>query len=115
MTKFKAKYGEIPNVSDRSFFTNSIHVPVWESVSATEKIDIEAELGKYSNAGWILYVESGSAISNNLEALESLVNYAMDKDVAYFAVNVPNDSCLDCGYTGEFNDECPVCHSKNIR
>lgn len=115
MTKFKAKYGEIPNVSDRSFFTNSIHVPVWKEISAFEKIDIEAQLGKYSNAGWIMYVESGSAVSHNLDALETLINYAMDSDVAYFAINVPNDSCLDCGYTGEFNDECPICHSKNIR
>lgn len=115
MTKFKNKYGEIPNVSDRTFFTNSIHVPVWEEVSVMDKINIESQLTGYSSAGCITYVELESGIKNNLEALEEIVNYAMDKDIPYFAINVPNDTCLDCGYCDEFNDECPVCHSKHIQ
>lgn len=115
MKKFKKKYGEIPNVSDRDYFTNSIHVPVWKEVDPFEKIDIESQLTGYSNAGCITYVELDSGAKNNLEALESLVNYAMDKDIPYFAINVPNDTCLDCGYTDEFNDECPMCHSHNIQ
>lgn len=115
MKKFKKKYGEIPNVSDRDYFTNSIHVPVWKEVDPFEKIDIESQLTGYSNAGCITYVELDSGAKNNLEALEVLVNYAMDKDIPYFAINVPNDTCLDCGYTDEFNDECPMCHSHNIQ
>ena len=115
MKKFKKKYGEIPNVSDRDYFTNSIHVPVWKHVSPFEKIDIESQLTGYSNAGCITYVELDSSAKNNLEALEAMVNYAMDKDIPYFAINVPNDTCLDCGYTDEFNDECPICHSHNIQ
>lgn len=115
MKKFKKKYGEIPNVSDRDYFTNSIHVPVWKEVGPFEKIDIESQLTGYSNAGCITYVELDSGAKNNLEALEALVNYAMDKDIPYFAINVPNDTCLDCGYTDEFNDECPMCHSHNIQ
>ena len=115
MKKFKKKYGEIPNVSDRDYFTNSIHVPVWKEVDPFEKIDIESQLTGYSNAGCITYVELDSGAKNNLEALEALVNYAMDKDIPYFAINVPNDTCLDCGYTDEFNDECPMCHSHNIQ
>ena len=115
MKKFKKKYGEIPNVSDRDYFTNSIHVPVWKHVSPFEKIDIESQLTGYSNAGCITYVELDSGAKNNLEALETIVNYAMDKDIPYFAINVPNDTCLDCGYTDEFNDECPMCHSHNIQ
>ena len=115
MKKFKKKYGEIPNVSDRDYFTNSIHVPVWKEVDPFEKIDIESQLTGYSNAGCITYVELDSGAKNNLEALEALVNYAMDKDIPYFAINVPNDICLDCGYTDEFNDECPMCHSHNIQ
>lgn len=115
MTKFKKKYGTIPNVSDKDFFTNSIHVPVWKEVSPFEKIDIESQLTGYSNAGCITYVELDSGVKNNLEALEQLVNYAMDKDIPYFAVNVPNDTCLDCGYCDEFNDRCPECGSKNIQ
>lgn len=115
MKKFKKRYGEIPNVSDRDYFTNSIHVPVWKEVDPFEKIDIESQLTGYSNAGCITYVELDSGAKNNLEALEALVNYAMDKDIPYFAINVPNDTCLDCGYTDEFNDECPMCHSHNIQ
>ena len=115
MKKFKAKYGEIPNVSDHEYFTNSIHVPVWEKVDIFKKIDIESQLTGYSNAGCITYVEIEGAIQGNLEALETIVNYAMEHDIPYFAVNVPNDTCLECGYTGEFNDKCPVCGSTNIQ
>ncbi len=115
MKKFKDRYGEIPNVSDHEYFTNSTHVPVWKKITATEKIDIEAELAKYSSAGCITYIELSSGAKNNLEALEQLVNYAMDKDLPYFAINVPNDTCLDCGYCDEFNDCCPVCGSHNIQ
>lgn len=115
MKKFKAKYGEIPNVSDRDYFTNSIHVPVWVRIDPFTKIDIESQLTGYSNAGCITYVELEGTASNNLDALEQLVNYAMDKDIPYFAINVPNDTCLDCGYTGEFNDKCPVCGSTHIQ
>lgn len=115
MTKFKEKYGIIPKVSDKSFFTNSMHVPVWEKIGPFKKIDIESQLTGYSSAGCITYVELDSATKNNLEALEKLVNYAMDKDIPYFAVNVPNDQCVECGYTGDIIDECPVCGSKEIR
>jgi ribonucleoside-triphosphate reductase (formate) len=115
MTKFKARYGVIPNVSDREYFTNSMHVPVWEKVNAFEKIDCESQLTGYSNAGCITYVEADGSILHNIDALETVVNYAMAHDIPYFAVNVPNDTCLDCGYTGEFNDECPICHSKHIQ
>ena len=115
MKKFKAQYGVIENVSDKEYFTNSIHVPVWKKMSPFEKIDIESQLTGYSNAGCITYVELDSGAQNNLEALEELVNYAMDKDIPYFAINVPSDTCLDCGYTDEFNDECPMCHSKHIQ
>ena len=115
MKKFKDKYGEIENVSDKDFFTNSIHVPVWKKVSPLEKIDIESQLTGYSNAGCITYVELESTCKNNLEALEQIVNYAMDKDIPYFAINVPNDTCLECGYTDEFNDKCPICGSEHIQ
>ena len=115
MKKFKEKYGEIPNVSDKEFFTNSIHVPVWKEMSPFEKIDIESQLTGYSSAGCITYVELESTVKNNLEALEVLVNYAMDKDIPYFAINVPNDTCLTCGYCDEFNDSCPECGSHEIQ
>ena len=115
MKNFKKKYGEIPNVSDRNYFTNSIHVPVWKEVTPFEKIDIESQLTGYSNAGCITYVELESTTKHNIEALEELVNYAMDKDIPYFAINVPNDTCLDCGFCDEFDDTCPMCGSHNIQ
>ena len=115
LKKFKARYGVIPNVSDKEFFTNSMHVPVWREMSPFDKIDIEAQLTGYSSAGCITYIELDSGVKNNLEALEALVNYAMDKDIPYFAINVPNDTCLECGYCDEFNDHCPECGSTNIQ
>ena len=114
LKNFRKTYGKIPKVSDRDYFTNSIHVPVWEQISPFDKIDIESQLTGYSSAGCITYVELDGGMSNNLDALETLVNYAMDKDIPYFAINIPNDTCNDCGFTGEFNDVCPVCGSHNI-
>jgi ribonucleoside-triphosphate reductase len=115
MIKFKEKYGEIPKVSDKEYFTNSIHVPVYHQVDAFKKIDIESQLTGYSSAGCITYVELDGDCLHNVDAVEELVNYAMDKDIPYFAINVPNDTCLDCGFTGEFNDSCPACGSENIQ
>lgn len=115
MQKFQKKYGKIKNVSDKDFFTNSMHVPVWADVDPFEKIEIESQLTGYSSAGCITYVELDASAKHNIEALETIVNFAMDHDIPYFAINVPNDTCLDCGYCDEINDECPMCHSKNIQ
>ena len=115
LERFRDRYGIIENVSDKEFFTNSMHVPVWKEMSPFDKIDIESQLTGYSSAGCITYVELDSGVKNNLDALETLVNYAMDKDIPYFAVNVPNDTCLDCGYCDEFNNYCPECGSDNIQ
>lgn len=115
MQKFKAKYGVIPNVSDKEFFTNSMHVPVWIDVNPFEKIDIESQLTGYSNAGCITYVELDAAAKYNIDALEGIVNYAMDKDIPYFAINVPNDQCINCGYCDQMGDVCPMCNSRDIK
>lgn len=115
MKKFQAKYGIIPNVSDKDFFTNSIHVPVWKHMTPFEKIDIESQLTGYSSAGCITYVELDSGAKNNVKALETIVNYAMDHDIPYFAINVPNDQCMNCGYCDEMNDQCPQCNSFDIK
>ena len=114
MKKFKANYGEIPNVSDREYFTNSMHVPVWHEISVFDKIDIESQLTGYSSAGCITYVEVPSGVKNNIDALETIVNYAMDHDIPYFALNVPLDNCNDCGYQDEIGEKCPQCGSTNI-
>ena len=115
LKKFRQQYGIIPNVSDKDFFTNSMHVPVWHQISPFEKIDIESQLTGYSSAGCITYVELDASAIHNTKALEQIVNYAMDHDIPYFAINVPSDTCLDCGYQGEINDKCPMCGSTNIQ
>lgn len=115
MKKFKERYGEIENVSDRDYFTNSMHVPVWVEISPFDKIDIESQLTGYSSAGCITYIELEGAVLKNIPALEQIVNYAMDKDIPYFAINVPNDTCLSCGWTGEIGNECPECGSTSIQ
>lgn len=114
MTKFKAKYGVIPRVSENKFFTNSIHVPVWHKCTMKEKIDIESQLTGYSSAGCITYIENDGYGFDNPEALEKIVTYAMDKDIPYFAINVPNDTCNKCGFTGSIEDKCPICNSDDI-
>ena len=105
----------IPNVSDREYFTNSIHVPVWKNIDPFEKIDIESQLTGYSSAGCITYVELPSSAVHNIEALETIVNYAMDHDIPYFAINLPNDFCENCGYTGELPNTCPRCGGDHIK
>ncbi len=120
MKKFRKKYGLIENVSARmidgklepkEYFTNSIHVPVYKTVSPFEKIDIESQLTGYSSAGCITYVEIGDKAENNLTALEQIVDYAMAKDVPYFALNVSLSDCTLCGYNGYVgpDEPCPVC------
>jgi len=117
MDKFKAKYGVIPHVSENDFFTNSIHVPVWIDMNPFQKIDIESQLTGYSSAGCITYVELDSGAEDNIDALETIVNYAMDHDIPYFAINVPADTCLECGFQGEveLGMNCPCCGSDNIQ
>lgn len=126
--KFKEQYGDIEGVTyflkkddkgnevkkDKEYFTNSIHVPVYKEMSPFDKIDIESQLTTYSNAGCITYVELPSGTNNNIEGLETIVNYAMDKDIPYFAINVPIDECHDCGFTGEIGEVCPECGSRNV-
>ncbi|MBQ8131035.1 MAG: DUF3029 family protein [Bacilli bacterium] len=115
MKKFKEKYGIIPKVSDHEWFTNSDHVPVDCKISMFDKIDIEAKLSKYSSAGCITYVELDGSVTKNIDALEEIVTYAMDKDVPYFAINVPVDMCTECGYEAEIPSNCPKCGSDKIK
>ena len=111
MTKFKKKYGVIPNVSDRDYFTNSIHVPVWKEIDPIEKINIESQLTGYSSAGCITYVEIGDNAKYNLDSLKELVLYAKNKDIPYFALNLPLSRCTECGSDEniDFDAPCPCC------
>jgi len=109
------RYGKIPGVTDKKWYTNSFHVPVEYQISALEKIALEGVYHKYCNAGHISYVELQSAPENNLEAFESLVRAMAEADMGYAAVNFPVDICCDCGFNGVIEeDACPKCGGKNI-
>ena len=101
---------------DKLYFTNSMHVPVYKNVNVFEKIDIESELTGYSNAGCITYVELPSTAFNNIEAVEKMVDYAMDKDIPYFALNFPLNRCAECNEPiyDEDLECCPKCGSDKI-
>ena len=112
----RKQYGIIPGVTDREFLTNSHHVPVWQKVGIFEKLEIEAPFCKYPTGGCITYVELDSTFVKNTKAIEQIIDYAFQQlNIPYLAFNFPIDSCLDCGYQSEFNDECPECGSKNIQ
>ena len=101
---------------DKIYFTNSMHVPVWDEINAFEKIDIESQLTGYNSGGVITYVELPSSCVNNVEALETLVDYAMNKDVPYFALNIPINRCAKCGEP-IYDDNatcCPKCGSDSF-
>lgn len=110
------QYGIIENVTSREYLTNSHHVPVWEKVSIQQKLECEAPFCKYPTGGCITYVELDSTFVKNTKAVEDIIDYAFKVlDIPYLAFNFPIDSCLDCGYQGEFNDRCPQCGSENIQ
>ena len=112
----RKQYGMIKGVTDKDFITNSHHVPVWQEVSIFKKLEIEAPFCKYPTGGCITYVELDSTFMNNTQAIEQIIDYAFKKlDIPYLAFNFPIDSCLNCGYQGEFNAECPECGSTNIQ
>lgn len=110
------QYGVIENVTSHEYLTNSHHVPVWEKVSIQQKLECEAPFCKYPTGGCITYVELDSTFVKNTKAVEDIIDYAFKTlDIPYLAFNFPIDSCLDCGYQGEFNDRCPQCGSENIQ
>lgn len=112
----RKQYGIIPNVTDHEFLTNSHHVPVWHEIGIFEKLAVESPFCKYPTGGCITYVELDSTFVKNTKAIEQIIDYAFKElNIPYLAFNFPIDSCLDCGYQGEFNDACPECGSENIQ
>lgn len=116
LASLREQYGVIENVTSHEYLTNSHHVPVWEKVSIYDKLKAEAPFCKYPTGGNITYVELEGTFVENTKAIEDIIDYAFKElDIPYLAFNFPIDSCLDCGYQGEFNDICPECGSKNIQ
>ena len=110
-TKFDRKeYGVIPGVTDRDFYTNSFHVPVYYPISAFEKIDIEAPYHALCNAGHITYIEMDGDPSENIEAFEAVIRHMKEAGIGYGSVNHPVDRDPVCGFSGIIEgDVCPGC------
>lgn len=108
----KKKYGIIPGVTDRDYYTNSFHIPVYYDISAFEKIQLEAPYHNLTNGGHITYVELDGDPTTNLEAFERVVRCMKESGVGYGSINHPVDRDPCCGYTGIINNECPKCGRK---
>ena len=105
-------YGKIPGVTDRAYYTNSFHVPVYYDISIANKLKIEGKYHKFTNAGHISYIELDGDPSDNLEAFESVVRIMKESDIGYGAINHPVDRDPVCGYVGIIKDVCPKCGRK---
>ena len=103
------KYGKIPGVTDRDYYTNSFHVPVYYDISAWEKIKKEAPYHALTNGGHISYIELDGDPTKNLDAFEQVVRCMKEAGIGYGSINHPVDRDPVCGYTGIINDVCPLC------
>jgi ribonucleoside-triphosphate reductase len=108
----KKKYGEIPGVTDRDYYTNSFHIPVYFPISAFDKIRLEAPYHALTNAGHISYIEMDGDPLQNLDAFEKIIRCMKESGVGYGSINHPVDRDPACGYTGIIGDECPNCGRK---
>lgn len=108
----RAKYGVIEGVTDREYYTNSFHVPVYYNINAFDKIKREAPYHNLTNGGHITYVEMDGDPLKNLEAFEQIVRCMKESGIGYGSINHPVDRDPVCGYTGIIDNECPHCHRK---
>ena len=105
----RKKYGVIEGVTDRDYYTNSFHIPVYYPISAMEKIRKEAPYHALTNGGHITYVEMDGDPTQNLEAFEKVVRFMEKCGVGYGSINHPVDRDPECGYNGIIGDTCPQC------
>ena len=105
----RERFGVIEGVTDREYYTNSFHVPVYYPISAFEKIEIEGPYHELTNAGHISYVEMDGDPTKNLEAFEKIIRHMHDCGVGYGSINHPVDRDPVCGYNGIIGDTCPKC------
>ncbi len=106
----REKYGEIPGVTDREYYTNSFHIPVYFNISAFDKIRLEAPYHALTNGGHISYIELDGDPLKNLDAFESVIRYMKESGIGYGSINHPVDRDPVCGFTGIIDNECPHCH-----
>ncbi|MBR4860644.1 MAG: anaerobic ribonucleoside triphosphate reductase [Firmicutes bacterium] len=108
----KKKFGIIPGVTDRDYYTNSFHIPVYHEISAYDKIRLEAPYHQLTNGGHISYIELDGDPLKNLEAFEKVVRFMKEEGIGYGSINHPVDRDPCCGYTGIIDNECPQCGRK---
>ncbi len=102
-------YGKIEGITDRDYYTNSFHVPVYHEISIADKVRLEGPYHALTNAGHISYVELDGDTTKNLESFESVIRLMRENNIGYGAINHPVDRDPVCGYTGIINDFCPHC------
>ena len=105
----KAIYGKVKGVTDRAYYTNSFHVPVYYNISVSKKIKLEAPYHSLTNGGHITYIELDGDSANNVEAFEKIVRIMKESGIGYGAINHPVDRDPVCGYVGVIGDVCPGC------
>jgi len=110
--KDRVEFGVIEGVTDREYYTNSFHVPVYFPIKVVDKIEIEAPFHNLCNAGHITYVELDGNASQNPEAIEQIVRVMKESGIGYGSINHPVDRCPICGFGGIIGSECPSCHAK---
>lgn len=104
-------FGEIPGITDRDYYTNSFHVPVYYNIKSIDKARIEGSFHKLCNGGHITYIECDGDVSKNIKALDVLVKAMATSDIGYGAINHPVDQCGVCGYSGIIDNACPSCQN----
>lgn len=109
----KRLYGSIPGVTDREYYTNSFHVPVYYEISAADKIKTEGPFHALCNAGSISYIEMDGDLTKNVEAFKNVILYMKECGVGYGSINHPVDRCPVCNYVGIIGDVCPRCGRKD--
>lgn len=108
----RERFGVIPGVTDRDYYTNSFHIPVYFDINAFDKIRLEAPYHALTNGGHITYVELDGDPLQNVDAFEQLIRCMKESGIGYGSINHPVDRDPVCGYTGIIGDECPHCHRK---
>ncbi|CAM3770686.1 anaerobic ribonucleoside triphosphate reductase [Mesobacillus zeae] len=109
----RSRHGIIKGVTDREYFTNSFHVPVYYPIKAVDKIKIEAPYHELTNAGHITYIELDGDTNKNIDALDSILRAMQKYGIGYGSINHPVDGCMVCGHQGIIDNECPSCGNKD--
>ncbi len=111
----RERFGVLPGITDKEYYTNSFHLPVSYATSMTDKIEREGLFHRFCNAGHISYVELEAPPLHNIEAVDRIVRLMAASDVGYGGINYPVDECCSCAFSGVFNESCPQCGSTAIR